>query len=377
LWQIREDGDVKLPWWVDAISINQVDIPEKTEQVRMMTKIYAEAYSVRAWLGQAMEHDESGFALIRKIHGSLGYITADTQRTFVEGLAQPVRQDSLDSLGLPSQEDPHWKALLDIIYRQYFYRIWIVQELVVAQRCDVRSGSFSIDLEAVLSIGPLVEIYAAFKDAFVKHIVPEGSIQASEANRVDPVEFRQRVATQVIPAWDSSPFNTISIRDLWLFSRMRIGGGKWDSERFLLSTLLSKAGQFGASDDRDIVFAMIGLSSDISTEIIDYSQDLDTILIKVAKGLIEIGGTWGPYLFTNVNPVGRSQNLPSWVPDWANGPVRNASMDSYHFYVKSPVGRKMWTIDTANVSVAVTYTRVVFLTNDLGHTSQSQGIRNH
>ena len=37
-------------WWIDAICINQRDLGEKTQQVRMMGKIYEEAGYVFLWI---------------------------------------------------------------------------------------------------------------------------------------------------------------------------------------------------------------------------------------------------------------------------------------------------------------------------------------
>lgn len=40
-----------LPIWIDAISINQNDVPEKSRQLRIMPHIYSRAANVLVWLG--------------------------------------------------------------------------------------------------------------------------------------------------------------------------------------------------------------------------------------------------------------------------------------------------------------------------------------
>jgi hypothetical protein len=55
--------------WVDAICINQEDLSERSQQVRIMGELYSSANMVHAWLGT--ETFKSAFALIRFIwnHG--------------------------------------------------------------------------------------------------------------------------------------------------------------------------------------------------------------------------------------------------------------------------------------------------------------------
>lgn len=46
---IREAGE---PIWIDALCINQEELPEKGRQVAMMKDIYKHANEVRIWLGK-------------------------------------------------------------------------------------------------------------------------------------------------------------------------------------------------------------------------------------------------------------------------------------------------------------------------------------
>ncbi|OGM41060.1 hypothetical protein ABOM_010244 [Aspergillus bombycis] len=57
----REEFRMSLPLWVDAICINQEDIPEKGSQVGMMGLIYESTYLVLAWIGSAA--DDSDYAV--------------------------------------------------------------------------------------------------------------------------------------------------------------------------------------------------------------------------------------------------------------------------------------------------------------------------
>jgi hypothetical protein len=51
-------------FWIDALCINQADIPERNSQVQMMGSIYRDASAVAIWLGPGTEEEEE---VIRKI----------------------------------------------------------------------------------------------------------------------------------------------------------------------------------------------------------------------------------------------------------------------------------------------------------------------
>ncbi|OCL06341.1 hypothetical protein AOQ84DRAFT_271030, partial [Glonium stellatum] len=44
--------------WVDAICINQIDLREKSVQVKMMTRIYESAHKVFVWLGKPENEEQ-------------------------------------------------------------------------------------------------------------------------------------------------------------------------------------------------------------------------------------------------------------------------------------------------------------------------------
>ncbi|KAI1616876.1 heterokaryon incompatibility protein-domain-containing protein [Exophiala viscosa] len=48
--RVLKDG-IPGPFWIDAISINQIDIEERNQQVRLMTRIFRGARQVFSWLG--------------------------------------------------------------------------------------------------------------------------------------------------------------------------------------------------------------------------------------------------------------------------------------------------------------------------------------
>ncbi|KAJ8064481.1 hypothetical protein OCU04_006815 [Sclerotinia nivalis] len=53
--------------WVDALCINQSDVKERNEQVRLMGEIYSMAKPVLIWLGESFEGSDEIFISMSKI----------------------------------------------------------------------------------------------------------------------------------------------------------------------------------------------------------------------------------------------------------------------------------------------------------------------
>ena len=65
--------------WVDAICINQEDVSERNDQVRMMGHIYRSATSVRVWLGDMSNNSREAILLLHEIFESFEEISRPSQ----------------------------------------------------------------------------------------------------------------------------------------------------------------------------------------------------------------------------------------------------------------------------------------------------------
>lgn len=111
-------GAKELRLWIDAVCINQNDIPERNQQVAMMSKIYREADEVAVWLGPG--DDETDAAML--------------------SLADVKTGDSTSS----NPSNPVFKPLFN---RNYFTRVWIIQEVILAKYAKVYCGNKSLTWE--------------------------------------------------------------------------------------------------------------------------------------------------------------------------------------------------------------------------------------
>ena len=105
--------------WVDAICINQDDLAERGSQVRMMDRIYRNAKSVYCWLGSEP-----------KVTAALGEVNSlgKSGRT-----AKHIARMSVNHIQ---------SAISTLLACEYWTRVWIVQEFVLAHQTYLLAGQY-------------------------------------------------------------------------------------------------------------------------------------------------------------------------------------------------------------------------------------------
>ena len=101
-------SDVPRVLWIDAICINQEDLAEKTHQVSMMRSIYSSAAGVLLWLGESDKDIRKAMALL--------------QRMDDPAVQWPTDKDL----------EPFAPGLDKLFKKPWWFRLWVVQEVVVA-----------------------------------------------------------------------------------------------------------------------------------------------------------------------------------------------------------------------------------------------------
>jgi hypothetical protein len=120
-------------FWIDAVCINQRDISERNDQVAMMRDIYSNASFVLVWLGNECE-------------GSLDYLREkrDTAPEELEYYAD-------DFWSNPPYE------MENLIYADYWSRMWIVQEFVLAKTLIIAAGHQYMHWDTIEELFPRTE----------------------------------------------------------------------------------------------------------------------------------------------------------------------------------------------------------------------------
>ncbi|CAG7555893.1 unnamed protein product [Fusarium equiseti] len=122
--------------WVDAVCINQNDIPERDEQVKRMATIYREATRVLVWLGPSTAYSSLAMKTLSYI-GSQVVITTDKWQFTAPGATQVDWCYNATQLQYPVET---WEAVNELLQQPWFGRVWIVQEIHLAQEAVLCCG---------------------------------------------------------------------------------------------------------------------------------------------------------------------------------------------------------------------------------------------
>ncbi|KAI5466983.1 heterokaryon incompatibility protein-domain-containing protein [Mariannaea sp. PMI_226] len=320
--QLRQNG-VQSWFWVDSICIQQSDPEEKTHQVRQMHAIYTQANLVYIWLGLGSDDSDRAMDFISRIGprglavGSAdlwpdynrneevwGYIKAQPSSQLVEAngnaMGSELAQFMFDLLHEKSlHRDTSGResvvpGIHDLMEREYWCRVWIIQEISLAKEALVLCGTRSVSLD----------IFDATFTA-VSHCICSGLRML----RSDTRYF----------AWNLSP-NFYTITGLTTRRKHR----QQDQLRLVdivyRYDIPPRRPHYSASDPRDIAFALLGIITDRkSLDLhIDYGLSFVEVFTAMTRALIYDGHTHhGSYHLGSCVP--RRDNpchLPSWVPDW-------------------------------------------------------------
>lgn len=162
--------------WIDAISINQDDVVEKSAQVGMMAEIYEKASSVFACIGADCE--DSGYLLEHALNADMkaNNLTGPPDKTSVDGKVKgghryAASSDLIASIVSDQEGEPAlrcvsafrgilhdldnvelvrvYHAAIAIGNRHYWERAWIQQELTIPKRIHVLCGTHCVPWDLV------------------------------------------------------------------------------------------------------------------------------------------------------------------------------------------------------------------------------------
>lgn len=125
--------------WVDQVCINQADPEERSSQVDLMHRIYHEAAFTLLWLGREDGYTKRAAQLIPRF--------ARAGNQFIESTIVPYAQNDQElhkSEGVPYVSEGEWDALAALFQRQYFRRLWIVQEIILSGTVVAYCGGVEI-----------------------------------------------------------------------------------------------------------------------------------------------------------------------------------------------------------------------------------------
>ena len=228
--------------WVDSVCVNQDDVTERTYEVSHMRLIYKKSTRVIVWLGLPVANLSKVFILARGIHKN----TMDPELDKVDELAPKeglklLRAQSDHELIMADLEVR--RVMLEFFGRPYFRRIWCIQEILFAKDVLAKCGHLETDFREILAAAPWSHVDPVFSRVsalqawgYVHYMTHRGS---KETDEVLKRAFDTRCHKDEVYGWQSD-FNPEAVAPLL--------------------ELLEWTAEFEASDPRDKVFTLYGMS---------------------------------------------------------------------------------------------------------------------
>lgn len=295
----------RVHYWIDAVSIDQGNTDERDQQVRRMRDIYETAARVVIWLGDYHEPKDDLLRVSDESWGieSLERGSRSSVLTAVKLLCEIVHS-SADSLiwneSLECYPQAVWAQVAKLFHRDWFERLWIVQELGAASKAIVLCGNVDI-------------AWLLIEKAARCILRPSAHLSTQPISTIFPRIGAHRVSQ-------------VSLREL-LFD-LKTGD---------ILNVLHYTQEAKCTDPRDRLYAILGVvwgegTADID---IDYSIPAETVYRRWVERRIRRTKTLD-VLGACANSS-RSGDLPSWVPDLRRPWGQDKTLWTYSLdgYIKS------------------------------------------
>lgn len=129
-------------FWIDSICVNQADVRERSQQVTIMGSIYRNASIVLVCLGA---HDnDSEFLFTTLLEGNWGNLGRRNAKASAQ--ARLVEQELTQHGAMPDGVERFLSALNAFGRREYWKRLWIIQEITLARNVLMLCGDLHIGL---------------------------------------------------------------------------------------------------------------------------------------------------------------------------------------------------------------------------------------
>ena len=227
--------------WSDAVSIDQSNESEKSEQIPLMRTIYTEASACFVYLGEGERLVTRGLDLMLR----LGTLQDHLKNPEKHGL---ISADEVLSL-LPPREHRSWTEYLRILTSPWFCRTWTLQEIALSK-------------EALLGIGRYVLDWECIENSF-------------EFLRKQDLLFR--VGPRPKGAMENT-LNFMKIQEIRKISRLP------DPSSALISVLRATR-HFKVTDPRDKILGVLGVIGDLPNELkymVDYKLSTGEVYHRAA-----------------------------------------------------------------------------------------------
>ncbi|KLJ12936.1 hypothetical protein EMPG_12103 [Blastomyces silverae] len=275
--------------WIDQLCINQEDLEERATQVAMMDQIYNKAQYTLAWLGDEDQYTETAIKCIWKIDSA----PADFQHCEITPYVDE-EEDVYEKAGFPFISPEEWKALAALFLRDYFRRVWVVQENVLSGTIIGYCGKHEVPWREFCRVAQLVY----FRQLVLGRIT--STIYINRRDVVDGIESRAVSVVQWRERFEKRDKAAVP-------------------KEFSLESLVFDTWNFSATDPRDKIFALYGLLNKTGKDKWrpDYYKSVEEVYAEATKKIMLQSGELRMLSAAVDGSLRNIPTLPSWVPDYS------------------------------------------------------------
>ncbi|EXF81291.1 hypothetical protein CFIO01_07811 [Colletotrichum fioriniae PJ7] len=331
--------------WIDALCIGQANLEEKSWQISTMRDIFSGADMVYVWLGPGTEISDLAMDFISRAGTTLHkYDAVDLRSKFrdnpevklyIQEHFSPQGEDINPSKSMTTikeayrmKEDPTpqdrsqvdereplmrfklavydilrdffghrslriSEAIRDLLDREYWQRIWIIQEVVLARSASVVvAGNRSV----------LLDIFDAALKILWDH---RGAVHLDHPSWT---RFTLQISGML------RGMKSLGVRYQHRRGvRVRLENILWEL------TVAPERPHYSATDPRDILFGLLGIleESEKQSSRVDYSLSKEDVFVNITTTILDSpGGGHSRFRLDSTVPGNRNGTLPTWVPDW-------------------------------------------------------------
>ncbi|OLN97368.1 Heterokaryon incompatibility protein 6, OR allele 1 [Colletotrichum chlorophyti] len=266
--------DTALRIWVDALCINQDDVEERNEHVKIMGRVYAGASQTRLWLGESTDMDMPAVNTLFAISEIFNELFVTQEVVDHNSSIQEVQWHFFNATKSYRLD---WGLLADLLDRAWFKRTWIVQEIANSREVKVHLG------EIEFPWGLLARIILALSEYKLQTMI-------SECKAIKAIGYMEHLRKERV---DKSI----------MFAQTP------------LLTLLEELRDFKATIPSDKIYGILSLTEHVNDLTVDYARSPEAVFKDFAVQQLQSGS-----LDILTHCVHSSKpttlTLPSWVPDW-------------------------------------------------------------
>lgn len=351
---LRQETD-PVTVWIDILCVNGDDMEEKSAQIAQIAAIFSAAAETIVWLGPAADGSDDAMRVLDQLVEER--LTPAAQKFFLEAVRKTqlaVRPSKTEQEGIdvptngatsdkPKSLDEQLQSLQTsfqpLMNRAYWSRLWSLQDLAFTSKGVVMCGNQKLGLDRFY-------LSARALDGVLNMATYSKWLASGEA----PAPSTTFEVTEPANFLKSPAMRLLAEREFYISGR-----GWWSARDHPLLAVLSRyylaktenRMQLDVSDERDVIFGLIGLATDID-ELglsIDYSKDFAQISLETTLALLR----QNPKVLQLCQGIDELDDTRiSWLVDWSRAEIPRSWNCGCSFNACGPADSRFYRLDSCS-----------------------------